>query len=234
MKAAGHVGQGRVHDGDVEHQHGGGRAHSCERQAAGEHVSPFQVADTDPRQSPLPRLTRTEARADPDNQAGTKRRPSHLADTFLHGWPTWRAPSRDLDVARPPRPPETVRQLTGLLPTDGSQRAELARLAADGGLLVLGDIALPLSIPPVAAVAFEFDRAARTAHLVSVGVVTRQRRHGLGRRLFEGATMLLRAEGIERVEARPGLTTAPSPFLAAIGFEWVPGPGPGLRLVYWL
>jgi hypothetical protein len=126
-------------------------------------------------------------------------------------------------------PFETVYQLAALLPT-----AQLAGLAAEGGLLILGDIAQPSSTPPVAAVAFEFDRPARTARLVSIGVVDSLRRHGLGRRLFSGATMLLRAEGMERVEAQPGATTAPSLFLVALGFEPVSNAGPAARLVYWL
>ena len=96
--------------------------------------------------------------------------------------------------------------------------AEVAGLVRQRAVLVLSDVTLPPSAPPVAAAAFRFDRPARTAVLAGIAVTAPMRRRGLGRRLLTGALMLLRAEGFERVQACavPGGATAS--LLASAGF----------------
>jgi GNAT superfamily N-acetyltransferase len=97
----------------------------------------------------------------------------------------------------------------------------------------LGDAALPPSAPPLAALALVLDRATFNAHLVAAGVVSTLRRRGLGRRLFEGAAMLLRSEGIQTVHTVSEVDTAGWMWLAALGFAADDGT-PANRLVYWL
>ena len=94
---------------------------------------------------------------------------------------------------------------------------ELAALMRQRAVLVLSDVTLPPSAPPVAAAAFRFDRRTKTAQLAGLAVTAPLRRKGLGRRLLTGALMLLRAEGFERVHARaaPGGAAA---LLASAGF----------------
>jgi len=100
------------------------------------------------------------------------------------------------------------------VPIDPQEMADLVRQLA---VLVLSDVTLPRSAPPVAAVAFRFDRPAKTAQLVGIGVAGPMRRQGLGRRLLTGALMVLRAEGFERVQAWAGPGGAAS-LLASAGF----------------
>ena len=109
----------------------------------------------------------------------------------------------------------------------------LDRLAKEGGVLVLADAAAPVSVPPIAAAVFDLDRPVRLARLVALGVATPLRRRGLGRRLFDGAAILLRAQGVERVAVSvpPGGTA--SAFLAALGFEAATATTRE-DLVYWL
>jgi N-acetylglutamate synthase-like GNAT family acetyltransferase len=86
------------------------------------------------------------------------------------------------------------------------------------GVFVLADLTRPLSAQPVAAAAFRYDRAAGTAQLIGVGVLTPWRRRGLGRRLLAGILTLLRAEGFERVYAYTGSVGAGASLLASAGF----------------
>jgi len=95
---------------------------------------------------------------------------------------------------------------------------EVAALMRQRAVLVLSDVTLPPSAPPVAAAAFRFDRPAKTAQLVGIGVSAPLRGRGLGRRLLTGALMLLRAEGFERVHACAVPGGAPSALLAGAGF----------------
>jgi len=100
------------------------------------------------------------------------------------------------------------------VPIDPQEMADLVRQRA---VIVLSDVTLPRSAPPVASVAFRFDRPAKTAQLVGIGVAGPMRRQGLGRRLLTGALMVLRAEGFERVQAWAGPGGAAS-LLASAGF----------------
>jgi GNAT superfamily N-acetyltransferase len=101
------------------------------------------------------------------------------------------------------------------VPADPQEVADLVRERA---VLVLSDVTLAPSAPPVAAAAFRLDRGAATADLVGIAVAAPMRRLGLGRRLLTSALMLLRAEGFERVKACavPGGATAS--LLASAGF----------------
>ena len=85
-------------------------------------------------------------------------------------------------------------------------------------VLVLSDLTLPLTAPPLAAAAFRLHRPAGTAQLVGMGVSVHLRRRGLGRRLLTGALMGLRAEGFERVQARAVPGGAAASLLASVGF----------------
>ena len=95
---------------------------------------------------------------------------------------------------------------------------EVAALMRQRAVLVLSDVTLPPSAPPVAAAAFRFDLPAKTAQLLGIGVSAPLRGRGLGRRLLTGALMLLRAEGFERVHACAVPGGAPSALLADAGF----------------
>lgn len=98
---------------------------------------------------------------------------------------------------------------------------------------MLGDAALPLSAPPLAAMAVGVDRVDASAEMVAAGVVSTLRRRGLGRRLFDGTAMLLRSEGIQAVQvtAEPG--TPGAQWLEALGFRHDDGSSVD-RLIYWL
>ena len=95
---------------------------------------------------------------------------------------------------------------------------EVADLVRRRAVLVLSDVTLSPSAPPVAAAAFRFDLPAKTAQLLGIGVSAPLRGRGLGRRLLTGALMLLRAEGFERVHACAVPGGAPSALLAGAGF----------------
>jgi len=96
--------------------------------------------------------------------------------------------------------------------------AEVAGLVRQRAVLILSDVTLPPSAPPVAAAAFRFDRRVAAVELVGIAVAAPLRRRGLGRRLLTGALMLLRAEGFERVHACAVPGGAPSALLAGAGF----------------
>ena len=95
---------------------------------------------------------------------------------------------------------------------------EVAALMRQRAVLVLSDVTLPPSAPPVAAAAFRFDLPAKTAQLLGIGVSAPLRGRGLGRRLLTGALMLLRAEGFERVHTSAVPGGAAASLLASAGF----------------
>lgn len=100
------------------------------------------------------------------------------------------------------------------VPVDPGEVVGLVRLR---GVFVLCDVTLSPTAPPVAAAAFRFDRPAKTAQLVGIGVPQPLCGQGLGGRLLTGALMVLRAEGFERVQAwaEPGGAAA---LLTSAGF----------------
>jgi GNAT superfamily N-acetyltransferase len=95
---------------------------------------------------------------------------------------------------------------------------EVAELLGQRGVLVLSDVTLPPTAPPVGAVAFRVDRRSRTAELAGVGMLEPWRGQELGQRLVTGALTAARADGVERVVAwaRPGSPWAS--LLAVAGF----------------
>ena len=95
---------------------------------------------------------------------------------------------------------------------------EVADLVRRRAVLVLSDVTLSPSAPPVAAAAFRFDRRTKTAQLAGLAVTAPLRRKGLGRRLLTGALMLLRAEGFERVHACAAPAGAAASLLVSAGF----------------
>jgi GNAT superfamily N-acetyltransferase len=127
------------------------------------------------------------------------------------------------DQARPPllvrradaAAEQHVATLLRDVPVDPGQVAELVR---QRGVLVLSDVTLPQAAPPVAAAAFRIERRARTAELIGVGVLTAWRRRGLGRRLVTSALTVLRAEGVDRVQAWADPRSPGAALLASTGF----------------
>jgi GNAT superfamily N-acetyltransferase len=85
-------------------------------------------------------------------------------------------------------------------------------------VLVLSDLTLPPTAPPLAAAAFRLHRPAGTAQLAGIGVAVHLRRRGLARRLFTGALTLLQAEGFERVQAAAAPGCPGAALLASAGF----------------
>jgi len=100
---------------------------------------------------------------------------------------------------------------------------DLERLAATGGLFVLADLAAEPSTALIAAAAFDEDRDSRRAHLVFFSASL-----PFAPRMLEGAFTLLRADGIELVEANAGETDGL--LLERLGFR----KGPGANVLYWL
>lgn len=96
--------------------------------------------------------------------------------------------------------------------------AEVADLMRHHRVLVLSDLTLPSSAPPVAAAAFRLHRPPGTAQLAGLGVAAHLRRTGLARRLLTSALTLLRAEGFEQVQARAVPGGAGASLLTSIGF----------------
>ena len=86
------------------------------------------------------------------------------------------------------------------------------------GVLVLSDLTLPPTAPPLAAAAFHLHRPAGTAQLVGIGVRSDLRRQGLGRRLLTSALTWLRADGFEQVHAFAAGQAGAS-LLASAGFS---------------
>jgi GNAT superfamily N-acetyltransferase len=114
--------------------------------------------------------------------------------------------------------PSCERHVVNLLREVPLDPQEVAGLIRQRAVLVLSDVTLPPSAPPVAAAAFRFDRPARTAVLAGMAVTAPMRRRGLGRRLLTGALMLLRAEGFERVYACAVPAGSAASLLASAGF----------------
>jgi len=86
------------------------------------------------------------------------------------------------------------------------------------GVLVLTDLSLPPTVPPLAAAAFRLDRAPGIAQLAGIGVRARLRGQGLGRRLLIGALTWLRADGFEQVHVFAARGPAAASLLASAGF----------------
>ena len=111
---------------------------------------------------------------------------------------------------------------------------EVADLMRRHSVLVLSDLTLPPTAPPLAAAAFCLHRPAGTAQLVGIGVAAHLRRKGLARRLLTGAFMLLRSQGLERVQAHAVPDGAGASLLASAGFtadHSTPWAGDRTRLV---
>jgi GNAT superfamily N-acetyltransferase len=114
--------------------------------------------------------------------------------------------------------PDAQRAVAAVLRDAGAGPAEVAGLVRRRGVLVLSDLTRPPSAPPLAAAAFRIDRPARSAQLIAIGVPEPRRRQGLGRRLLSGALPLLRAEGVDRVQAWAGERSAGASLLLDAGF----------------
>jgi len=95
---------------------------------------------------------------------------------------------------------------------------EVADLIRHHRVLVLSNLTLPPTAPPVAAAAFRLHQPAGTVQLAGIGVRSGLRRRGLGRRLFTGALTWLRADGLERVQACAAPGGACASLLASAGF----------------
>lgn len=86
------------------------------------------------------------------------------------------------------------------------------------GVLVLSDLSLPPTAPPLAAAAFRLDRAAGIAQLAGIAVRVHLRGRGLGARLLTGTLTWLRADGFEQVHAFVARGGAAASLLASAGF----------------
>ena len=115
--------------------------------------------------------------------------------------------------------PAAEQHVATLLRDTGADIGEVTDLLRHRCVLVLSDLTLPPSAPPLAAAAFRIDRQDRTARLVAIGVLATRRRAGLGRRLLTGALTRLQAEGVDRVHAWAHPGTAGSSLLASAGFS---------------
>ena len=125
-------------------------------------------------------------------------------------------PATPLLVRRADQTPE--QQVAVLLRGAGADPEDVADLLRRRGVLILSDLTLPPTAPPLAAVAFRVDRRAGIAHLIAIGVLEARRRRGLGRRLLTGSLTVLRAEGVDRVDAWAQPGTAGSSLLVSAGF----------------
>jgi GNAT superfamily N-acetyltransferase len=119
--------------------------------------------------------------------------------------------------------PAGERDVAALLREVPLDPEEVAHLMRHHDVLVLSDLSLPPGAPPLAAVAFRVDRAARTAYLAGLGVRAQLRGRGLGRRLLTGALTWLRADGLEQVHAVADRDGAAASLLASAGFTAVDG-----------
>ena len=113
--------------------------------------------------------------------------------------------------------PAAEQDVAALLKDVPVDPAELADLMRDHCVLVLSDLSLPPTAPPLAAAAFRFDPLAGTAQLAGIGVRAHLRGQGLGRRLLTGALTWLRADGFEQVHAFAAGEAGAS-LLASAGF----------------
>jgi GNAT superfamily N-acetyltransferase len=119
--------------------------------------------------------------------------------------------------------PAGERDVAALLREVPLDPGEVADLMRHHGVLVLSDLSLPPGVPPLAAVAFRVDRAARTAQLAGIGVRAQLRGRGLGRGLLTGALTWLRADGLEQVHAIAARDGAAASLLASAGFTAADG-----------
>lgn len=119
--------------------------------------------------------------------------------------------------------PAAERHVAALLQDVPVDPAEVADLMRDHGVLVLSNLTLPPTAPPVAAAAFRLDWAAGTAQLVGIGVRMHLRGRGLGRRLLTGALTWLRADGFEQVNTFAAGGGAGASLLASAGFTAAAG-----------
>lgn len=110
------------------------------------------------------------------------------------------------------------RQVAALLGAAGADPGEVDALLRQRCVLLLSDVSLPPSAPPLAAAAVRIDRQAETADLVAIAVQEPWRRRGLGRRLLAGTLTLLRAEGVDRVQAWAPSGSAGASMLMNAGF----------------
>jgi hypothetical protein len=140
----------------------------------------------------------------------TKPEPSRTAD------PADVEPSTTLLVRR--IEPDRLDPVLPLLAVSGIERTELSRLAATRGVVGLSDVALPPTVAPLAALAVDVDTGRRVARIVAIGVAGPRQRQGLGRRLVNGTAILMRATGIERLEAVVPAFGTLAAFLGALGF----------------
>jgi GNAT superfamily N-acetyltransferase len=114
--------------------------------------------------------------------------------------------------------PESAAAVAALLRGMAVEPPEVADLLRHRAVLVLSDITLPPDTPPVAAAAVRIDGPARAADLIGVVVLEGSRRLGYGRRLLTSTLTMLRAEGVDRVEAWARPASPYGSLLAGSGF----------------
>lgn len=148
-------------------------------------------------------------------QARTKAEPSRSGEAGgvnLHDF----GPAPPLLVRRPPEAAQPL--VTALLRDAGADSAETAGLLGQRSVLVLSDLTLPPSAPPMAAAAFRIDPESGVADLIAIAVQEPWRRRGLGRRLLSATLTLLRAEGVDRVRALARSGSPGALLLVSAGF----------------
>ena len=122
--------------------------------------------------------------------------------------------------------PAGERDVVALLRDVPVDPEEVVDLMRHHGVLVLSDLSLPPTVPPLAAAAFRLDRAAGIAQLAGIGVRAQLRGQGLGRRLLIGALTWLRADGFEQVHVFAARGPAAPSLLASAGFVVERGAAP--------
>jgi len=118
--------------------------------------------------------------------------------------------------------------LTGMSGSGPAAEQDLARRAATGGLFVLADLAAEPGCAPKATAVFDWEGDSGRARLVLFSIESPEDQAGIGRRLLEGALMLLRSYGVELIEANTDERF--SPLLEKLGFRQ----DYGAKLLYWL
>lgn len=114
--------------------------------------------------------------------------------------------------------PAGERDVVALLRDVPVDPGEVVDLMRHHGVLVLSDLSLPPTAPPLAAAAFRLDRAAGIAQLAGIAVRVHLRGRGLGARLLTGTLTWLRADGFEQVHAFVARGGAAASLLASAGF----------------
>lgn len=149
--------------------------------------------------------------------AAAKSRPSHVGDCGRVDTSAGYEPIvQPLLVRR--AVPAGERDVAALLREVPVDPVEVADLMRRHWVLVLSDLTLPPTAPPIAVAAFRLDRARSTAQLAGIAVRLHLRRRGLGHRLLAGALTWLRAEGVERVRTFAPSDGAGASLLASAGF----------------